>query len=102
MIGKDSRYAAIPVRSRTRSDGSEVRHLRPVLLPHYEDVPIAANHRVKDSERIDLLSAQYFRQATAWWVIAAASPHLHPDEVLGEPGDTVAIPLLGAGEVGPR
>jgi hypothetical protein len=102
MIGKDSRYAAIPVRSRTRPDGTEVRHLRPVLLQHSEDVAVATHHRVKDSERIDLLSAQYFRQATAWWVIAAGSPRPHPDEVLGAPGDTVAIPLLGAGGVGPR
>lgn len=102
MIGRDSRYAAILVRSQTGPDGVTVRYLRPVLLPQCEDVPVGARHRLKDSERIDLLAGQYFRQATGWWLIAAASPHPHPDQVLGEPGDTVMIPMLGAGEFGPR
>lgn len=102
MIGKDSRYAALPGNIRTGPDGTELRYLRPALLPHYEDVPVASQHRAKDSERIDILAGQYYRQATGWWLIAAASPHPHPDDVLGEPGETVAIPAIGMGVVGPR
>lgn len=97
MIGKNSRYAALPVRTRFRPDGTEIRYLRPALLPRYEDVPVATYHRGKDNDRIDILAAQYYRQATGWWLIAAASPHPHPDDVLGDPGDSVAIPAIGVG-----
>jgi len=102
MINKDSRYADLPVRSQVNGDGTELRYIRPAILPHYEDVPVATNHRVKDSERIDILAGRYFSQASGWWLIAAASPRMHPDSVLDEPGDPLVIPAIGAADIGPK
>ncbi len=102
MITKQSRYATHPVRPRTEADGREVRYLRPALLHPREDITIAIHHRVKDSDRIDSLAAQYFGEATTWWMLAAASPRPHPDAVMGEPGDPLAVPVIGTEEIGPR
>lgn len=102
MIGKNSRYASNPQRSLTREDGSEVRYVRPALLPPLESVPVAMQHRVKDSDRIDILAAQYFGQAESWYLFATASPRPHPDDVLGEPGDQLATPAIGLQDIGPK
>ncbi|MEL6238908.1 MAG: hypothetical protein AAFQ90_09990 [Pseudomonadota bacterium] len=102
MISKNSRYADHPIRTRIAPNGEEVRYLRPALLRPIEDIAIATHHRVKDSDRIDILAAQYFGAAESWWMITAVSPRPHPDAAIEEPGDPLAVPALGVDGIGPR
>jgi phage tail protein X len=43
-------------------------------------------------ERLDLLAWKYYKDATLWWIIAAANPELRKDSLYLEPGIQVRVP----------
>ena len=93
MFSLTSRYAHQPVLEATRGDGLAVRYVLPRLLPPPEDKVTAALHRTTDGDRLDLLAYRHLGAPTAWWVLAEASRAVHPDELPGEPGDSLRIPV---------
>ncbi|HEV7322659.1 MAG TPA: hypothetical protein VGO04_29000 [Ensifer sp.] len=93
MITPTSRYAHATEAEFTRPDGSTVRHIVPPILPHPEDHTVARQHRVTDSDRADIIAAQTYGQATAWWMIANANSAAHPDQLTQVPGAPLAIPM---------
>ena len=92
------RYAELPIRTHLGNDGRVNQYRRPAILPAVGSAQTALFHRVSDSDRIDILAARHFQQETAWWLIAASSPAMHPDAVLEDPGSTVVIPVPGTGK----
>ena len=96
MIDPTSRYANAKQAEHTRADGSTIRHIVPPLLPHPEDHAVARTHRVSDSDRADIIAAQTYGQATAWWMIANANTAAHPDQLTEPPGTPRAIPMPDA------
>ena len=96
MIDRTSRYANAPEAELTRPDGSTVRHIVPPILPHPDSYAVARTHRVTDSDRPDILAAQTYGQATAWWLIANANTAAHPDQITDTPGTPRVIPLPDA------
>ncbi|MFZ1467462.1 MAG: hypothetical protein WAT09_00615 [Paracoccaceae bacterium] len=93
MITPTSRYAHAPEAEFTRSDGTTLRHIVPPILPHPEDVTVARQHRVTDSDRADIIAARTYGLATAWWMIANANTAAHPDQLTDVPGTALAIPM---------
>ncbi|KQX25812.1 MULTISPECIES: hypothetical protein [Ensifer] len=96
MITATSRYAIATETEFTRPDGSKVRHIVPPILPHPEDHTVARQHRVTDSDRADIIAAQTYGQATAWWMIANANSAAHPDQLTAVPGAPLVIPMPDA------
>jgi hypothetical protein len=96
MIDSTSRYANAKEAELTRADGTKVRHIVPPILPHPENYTVARQHRVADSDRADIIAAQTYGQATAWWMIANANTAAHPDQLTEVPGTPRAIPMPDA------
>lgn len=97
MIDQNSRYANAPETELTLADGSKLRCIVPPILPRPESFQAAQQHRVTDSDRSDILAAQAYGQATAWWLIANANTAAHPDQLTDPPGATRVIPMPDAG-----
>jgi hypothetical protein len=96
MIPSTSRYANAAEAEFARPDGTTVRHIVPPILPHPEDHAVSRRHRVTDSDRADIIAAQTYGQATAWWMIANANSAAHPDQLTETPGTPRAIPMPDA------
>jgi hypothetical protein len=43
-------------------------------------------------DRLDLLSWQYYKEPSLWWIISAANPTLRKDSLYLEPGIQIRIP----------
>ena len=93
MIDPNGRYANSRQAELERPDGSTVRHVVPPILPHPEDHAPARIHRVSDSDRADIIAAQTYGQATAWWMLANANTAAHPDQLTDPPGTRRVIPM---------
>jgi len=98
MIDQNSRYANVQKTELTLADGSTVQYIVPPILPHPDHYSPARKHRVTDSDRADILAAQAYGQATAWWLIANANTAAHPDQITGTPGVTRVIPMPDGGD----
>lgn len=96
MIDPNSRYANAKLAELMRPDGTILRHIVPPILPHPEDHAAARTHRVTDSDRADIIAAQTYGQATAWWMIANANSAAHPDQLTEPPGTPRVIPMPDA------
>ena len=87
-IDKKSRYAETPlvVYKHPQGEDYELRSLREI--PDRDAVfavtPVSG-------DRLDLLSARFYRDPLLYWRIADASDHLDPFDIV-EPGDPVPVP----------
>lgn len=94
MIDPNGRYADIRQAELEGPDGRTRRHVVPPILPHPEDYTPARVHLVSDSDRADIIAAQTYGQATAWWMLANANTAAHPDQLTDTPGTSRVIPML--------
>lgn len=62
--------------------------LLPTIPKTAQDIYVVAT--IED--RLDLLAFTYYKNATLWWVIAAANPDIHFDSFQIEPGTQLRIP----------
>lgn len=93
MIDPNSRYATTPQAEISRPDGTLVRYIVPPLLPPPDSYQPARRVRVTDSDRSDILAAQAYGQATAWWLLANANTAAHPDQLTQPPNSIRVIPM---------
>lgn len=96
MIDQNSRYANAPEAELRLPDGTTLRYIVPPILPRPDHFVAARRHRVTDSDRADILAAQAYGQATAWWLIANANTAAHPDQITDPPGVSRVIPMPDA------
>ena len=87
-IDKKSRYAAIPLVKHVHPSGEEyeLRELRPIP----ERTSVFAATPVQ-GDRLDLMSARFYRDPLLFWRIADAADELDPFDVVS-PGEPVSIP----------
>ena len=89
MIFKGSRYAGTEILTVPGPDGKERRVLALRVVP---EAPAAMVHTVAEGERVDLLAARFYDEATKSWHILDANPEeLNPFELL-VPGRVIRIP----------
>lgn len=87
-----SRYHGIPLAAIEQADGSAVLYVRRRFIPPPESFALLQEHRVSESERLDLIAAHYLGDAEQAWRICDANGVLDPAE-LEEAGATVRITL---------
>lgn len=87
-IDKKSRYSKLPlvVYSHPSGEQYELRELREI--PKRDTVFSATP---VEGDRLDLLSARFYRDPLLFWRIADAADHLDPFDIVS-PGEPVAIP----------
>jgi hypothetical protein len=96
-----SRYAHTDVAEASVPDGNggyrQVRYLRRRVLPEADAVVPIALHTVDATDRLDLISARYLTDPTAFWQIADANAALDPDALAGPSaeGTLLVIPSPG-------
>jgi len=87
-IHKKSRYAKSERVKWIRRDGTEVKLIGPTSRPDRDAV---FQRQVTDTDRLDSLAAEYYRDPNLLWLIADASPVMDPFDV-AVPGATLKIP----------
>jgi hypothetical protein len=96
-----SRYDGVQVATAVIPDGTggdrEVRYLRRRPAPQPSASPPLARHRVAEGDRLDLVSARYLGDPTAFWRVADANDALHPDDLVAAEaeGSLLLIPVPG-------
>ncbi|HET7429873.1 MAG TPA: LysM domain-containing protein [Nocardioides sp.] len=88
-----SRYAHVPVLTRTLADGTVVRYLARRVLPDLERFAPLEMVRLDGSERPDTLAAESYGDPLLWWRVADASGEADPRDLTGTEGRLVLIPL---------
>lgn len=92
MIDQTSRYASAKQEERTDAQGRAIRYIVPPILPHPDD-QTNGSVTVTDTDRPDTIAARQYGQATAWWMIANGNTAAHPDQLIEESGEALAIPM---------
>jgi len=98
-IGRASRYDQVEtaVLSVRTASGSmrEIRYLRRREPSDPASVVPIAQHLVVAQDRLDLISAAYYGDPTAFWQIAEANAALDPEELVGpeSEGNVLVIPM---------
>jgi hypothetical protein len=96
-----SRYDAVGIATIDVPDGTggrrSVRYLRRRSLPDPATLRPLALHRAAADDRLDLVTARYLGDPTAFWRVADANAALDPDDLVGPDaeGDLVVIPVPG-------
>jgi hypothetical protein len=94
-----SRYDRLEIGTATVPDGEggarEVRYWRRRALPPPGATAPLALHSVSAQDRLDLVTARYLGDPTAFWQVADANAALDPDELVGPEaeGTLLVIPL---------
>jgi hypothetical protein len=87
-----SRYAGVETASHTGPDGRTVAYLRRRFLPPPERFALLQEHRVRQGERLDVITARYLGDPEQFWRVCDANAALSPAELEAE-GRTVRITL---------
>lgn len=89
MFFNGSRYLNVKEYTVTDPEGrtATVKRARPTL-----ELSRGFQYTVKQGDRLDLLSNQFYHTPRKWWLICDANPDImYPDELL-TPGRTLIIP----------
>jgi len=89
MLFKGSRYATVPIATLDDRNGRIVRYLRMRVIP---DTAADLTHVVDDSERLDHVAFNYFRDSERFWRICDANVALRPEDLVAPPGRVLLIP----------
>jgi hypothetical protein len=96
-----SRYDGVEVATVRVPDGAdgerEVRYLRRRTPPDPAATPTLALHRVAEDDRLDLVSARYYGDPTAFWQVCDANAALDPDTLVAPDaaGTVLVVPVPG-------
>lgn len=97
MFDPDSRYARLPTATLTTPDGREITYVRRRFVPPSGALVLLVEATVQDGDRLDRLTARTLGNPTHSWRVCDANDAMHPDDVLGEPGSKVRVPVPQAG-----
>jgi hypothetical protein len=96
MFFKGSRYEQVPAADLDGPGGRKIRYKKTRFIgpatPREGEAPAEQAHIVTQGERLDLLAHQYFRDPERFWRICDANFALWPDDLVAQPGQTIAIP----------
>lgn len=96
-----SRYDGVEIATVDVPDGvggrRSVRYLRRRPLPDPATIRPLALHRAASDDRLDLVTARYLGDPSAFWRVADANAALDADDLVGPDadGDLVVIPVPG-------
>lgn len=97
MFDSNSRYYGVETGTleTTGNDGErhEIRYVRRRFIPRSETMTTLAEHIVAQGERLDVITARYLGDPTAFWRVCDANGVMRPDDVTEEPGQIIRIAL---------
>ena len=99
---KNSRYYGFTVEFLTRADGTQVAYLQRRIVPQPDIYTATQNYAVVDGDRLDNLAGKYLGDPLLYWMICDANGVSDPDELTGQVGRTILIPLASGIPAGAR
>ena len=90
MFFRGSRYEPVPDAEITTPEGRTIRYKRVRFIP---DARGTFGHRVKDGDRLDLISYQSYKDPEQFWRICDANLAMVPEDLVEEPGRLLLIPV---------
>jgi hypothetical protein len=94
MLTPSSRYFSIEITKLMTPGGREIVYLRRRFLPPACQSTIVAEYEVTQGERLDHITARFLSDPELLWRLCDSNNALHPDELTGEIGRRLSIPLL--------
>ncbi|GAA4759446.1 LysM domain-containing protein [Actinomycetospora chibensis] len=92
MFDFTSRYASLPTTVFVGADGRELAYVRRRFVPDGSTLPVLAEVRVNQGDRIDLIAARTLGVPEVFWRIADANDALDPAALAAEPGRRLRVP----------
>lgn len=89
----NSRYHGLPTLQLLGPDGRPLAYLARRFVPDPARLALAAEHRVAQGDRLDLLAARYLADPEQWWKIADANGGLRPELLCESIGEALRIAL---------
>ncbi|MCC7564813.1 MAG: hypothetical protein KO206_00835 [Methanomicrobiaceae archaeon] len=93
MFEYTSRYAHQKPLRFTARDGRECSYMPRRFLPGSGDLPLLAEVRVQQGDRLDLIAARTLGDPTMFWRICDANDAMHPLELTAEAGRVLRVPV---------
>lgn len=95
MFDPTSRYANVDTTTSVQPDGRIVAYKRRRFLPRGESLPLLAELRVGQGERLDVLTARALGDAEQFWRICDANNAMYPPDLVADPAQRVRVPVPG-------
>lgn len=92
MFDFTSRYARIENAQHTMPDGRVVAYKRRRFLPAGESLPLLAEVRVAQGERLDLVAHRTLGDPLQFWRICDANDAINPFDLVEPEGQTLRVP----------
>jgi hypothetical protein len=93
MFDPTSRYFSIETVSRTQPDGRVVAYKRRRFLPRGEALPLLAELRVGQGERLDVLTARALGDPEQYWRVCDANNAMYPPDLVAAPQQRLRVPV---------
>ncbi|BAY24875.1 hypothetical protein NIES2100_46730 [Calothrix sp. NIES-2100] len=93
MFEHTSRYYKLETAQYTTANGQRIAYKRRRFLPQAKDMPLYVEIIVKDSDRLDLITARTLGVSEQFWQICDANNTMNPDELTAEPGQRIRVPV---------
>ena len=88
-----SRYYNIATKSMINSKGETVVFIKRRFVPQSDKFFVLQEHTVKESDRLDNVTNQYYGDPERFWQICDANNAMQPDELTEEPDTIINITL---------
>ncbi len=89
----NSRYHGIDAATVATAGGKTIAYLRRRFIPPPERFALLQEHTVTQSDRLDLLAAQYLGDPEQFWRLCDANTAMRPDELTETIGRRLRITL---------
>jgi hypothetical protein len=89
----NSRYAGLPIRTRTAADGTTEKFIGRRIIPAMARYRPLTRHRTVSDDRIDKVAAEYFGDAEQYWRICDANGDAEPADATEPLGRLLIVPL---------
>lgn len=94
MFDKDSRYARLPIKTRTDSQGRVISYVARRIIAQMHE--LAAVTRVRPGDRLDLISDRAYGDPRLFWRIADANLDREPERLAETARRRLNIPSVDA------
>ncbi len=93
MFDSKSRYFSLETATFATGDGKSIAYKRRRFLPMGADLPLLAETRVEQSDRLDLIAQRTIGDPEQFWRICDANDAMNPDELTATPGRWLKAPM---------
>ena len=92
-FAQSSRYYGIETATIEGNNGEPIVYVRRRFVPPAEKFFLLQEHTVKESERLDNITAQYYGDPERFWQVCDANNTIDPGTLTEEPGKKIRITL---------